>query len=492
MLSSMGLRTRSTLASLLCAILCAACGDDGGGDVIDASLPLADAAPGGADGGADAPAADAGPDAKPLGDILAELQAIPGVEVNEGGGPSGYRFFMISYTQPVDHHDPDGAKFTQQFSLLHHGYNDPVVLYTYGYDFDVTDSDRFQPTILLGNANQIAVEHRFFGVSTPHPTDWSKLDIWQAANDHHRIVQALKRLYGGKWLNTGFSKDGMTAVYHRRFFPDDVNGTVAYVAPLSLAGPDPRYIDFLDNVGDPACRQKLADYQRETLARRDQLVPLVTSLKDNHGHALSFSILGADVAFEHTILELPFGFWQYRGSVSCNGIPPTNATNATLLNYLNSVGLLYQISDPFVREFYGYYYQAGTQLGWPAVKESHLADLLAHPGTDQPTTYSPVPTTYDPTVMADIDGWVRTQGERLMFIYGGNDPWSAGEFRLGDAKDSFVYVVPGGNHNSNIANLEDPDKSAATATIRRWGGVGTAKRPATIAPGKIPPPRRLP
>ena len=43
----------------------------------------------------------------------------------------------------------------------------------------------------------------------------------------------------------------MTSVYHRRFYPDDVDATVAYVAPISFGAPDDRYIDFLANVGTP-------------------------------------------------------------------------------------------------------------------------------------------------------------------------------------------------------------------------------------------------
>ena len=33
----------------------------------------------------------------------------------------------------------------------------------------------------------------------------------------------------------------MTAIYHRRFYPDDVDGTVPYVAPISFGAPDLRY-----------------------------------------------------------------------------------------------------------------------------------------------------------------------------------------------------------------------------------------------------------
>ena len=63
----------------------------------------------------------------------------------------------------------------------------PMVLMTAGYANNWGDY-RVELTQLL-EANQLVVEHRFFGNSRPYPLDWSLLDIRQAAADHHRIVQ---------------------------------------------------------------------------------------------------------------------------------------------------------------------------------------------------------------------------------------------------------------------------------------------------------------
>ena len=56
---------------------------------------------------------------------------------------------------------------------------------------------RSEPTRLV-DGNQISVEQRFFTPSRPEPADWSKLTIWQAATDHHRLVAALKPIYAGR------------------------------------------------------------------------------------------------------------------------------------------------------------------------------------------------------------------------------------------------------------------------------------------------------
>src|SRR5262249_51523810 len=118
------------------------------------------------------------------------------------------------------------------------------------------------------DANQISIEHRFFGESRPEPPDWSKLTIDQMAADEHAIVSALRMLYTGPVLASGGSKGGMTAIFYRRFYPDDVDGTVPYVAPISFAAPDMRYSPFFDTVGTPECRQAVRDAATEMLAHR--------------------------------------------------------------------------------------------------------------------------------------------------------------------------------------------------------------------------------
>ena len=113
------------------------------------------------------------------------------------------------------------------------------------------------------------MEYRFFTPSRPKPADWSKLDIWQAASDQHRIFKALKKIYGKNWLATGGSKGGMTATYYRRFYPNDMDGTVAYVAPNDVRNDeDSAYDDFFEKVGTTECRDRL-----NAVAARDLRAP---------------------------------------------------------------------------------------------------------------------------------------------------------------------------------------------------------------------------
>ena len=76
--------------------------------------------------------------------------------------------------------------------------------------------------------------------------------------------------------------------------------------------------------------------------------------------------------------------------------------------------------------------------------------------------------------MLDVDHWVRTRSERILFVYGENDPWSAERFTP-SRRDSALYVAPGANHGANIARLSEADRAAATDTLRRWADAQSAR-----------------
>lgn len=423
-------------------------------------------------------AADAAIDVSvgPLGDILDELRMVPGLTVEERSTmAAGYRFFVMEYDQPVDHHDPAGARFKQRLTLMHRDYAAPVVEFNSGYSVS-TRGSRSQLTQLI-EGNQLSMEHRYFSPSRPDPADWSKLNIEQAANDQHRITQALKaRIYhANKWLTTGASKGGMTSLFHRRFFPNDVDATVALVAPFdypadAVASPTNRYFAFLEQVGtDPGCRQKLKDFQNLVLARRTAMQTRMQA-----SGATFTAILGLDKALEFAVEEMPFIFWQYGAQSQCSVIPGAAATDDDVYKFLDDTVGVSAYGDADLLDFLPYYHQSATQLGYPGDDESYLVGLM-YPGADTALAYVPagIPTpAYDNgAAMQDVQNWIATSGSQIMLIYGQNDPWSAGAVSLGNATDSFKFISPGGNHGSSIGTLAQADRSVAVAAVLRWAGV---------------------
>jgi hypothetical protein len=414
--------------------------------------------------------------AQAQGDILAELKQVPGLTVisESATPPAGYRFFMLSFKQAADHRDPKAGTFEQRFQLLHKSTDRPMVLHTSGYNVRTT-AFRSEPTQLI-DGNQISTEQRFFLPSRPENADWRDLNIWQAATDHHKLVQALKRIYSKKWISTGASKGGMTSVYHRRFYPRDVDGVVAYVAPNDRINPhDKAYDEFFKTVGtDATCRQALKDLQAEALKRRPELIAKYEAWAKAEGATFHQVLGNIDKAFEMTVLDTEWAFWQYSKQSDCPKVPAKTATTDAIYEFIDNVAGWSFYSDAGILPYSPYFYQAATQLGAPSLKFEHLRGLTHYgPSFYDPNSSLPQELRrkhHDPIPMLDVDFWVRTQASQMLFVYGANDPWGAEQF-VPSRRDSHLYTAPGANHGANIAALVQADKDAATASVRKWAGV---------------------
>jgi PS-10 peptidase S37 len=408
----------------------------------------------------------------PVDPILDALKAVAGLTVEEiQSVVPGTRGFRLGLTQPVDHFDTTKGTFQHRAVLTFRDVAKPMILYATGYNIPVSRAFSTELTELFG-ANQLLIEHRYFAGSTPQPTDWKYLNIKEAAFDQHRYVEALKPIFQAAWLNTGASKGGMTSIYHRRYFPNDVVGTVADVAPQSYGRDDPRYQLFLERVGPLECRKKIVSAQRAMLSRRAELLPLLEQLAATNAETF-VQVGGLEKAFEHAVQEYRFAFWQYFGETECPTVPAADAPALDLLAALeNTVGVAALAGDFSFSVFNGYYYQALSQLGTYGPLEIHLRDLLKYPRTYLNDSYSPVkPPRFDYRAMPEVQAFVGLFGERLMFVYGENDPWTAGQFQVLAAQDSYKYVVPKGTHGSSITQLPEPQRSESIATLSRWLGV---------------------
>jgi hypothetical protein len=425
-------------------------------------LALATAGCGGA---STAPPAVPSATAPAQSDLLRRLQAIPGVTATPIATLPGFtESVQVDFLQPVEHGDPARGTFAQRFLLSHRGEDRPTVFYTSGYGI----SRNFEPELsALLQANQILLVHRFFAGATPEPRDWRDLTIRQAAADQHRIRDAMRSLYAGAWVSTGGSKGGMTALFYRRFFPEDVAATVAYVAPLMERPDDPRFTRFLrEQVGDRACRERLAAFQRRVLERRTELLPLFRQYDQSQGYR--FTIVPEGAAFEYSVLEYPFAFWQYGSDTECVSVPREDASDGQVLEHLltNSPSSYY--ADSGFLTYQPLFYQAYTETGYCTYEYAHLQDLLREVPEPTYRTFAPrdAQMTFRPEVMADVLPWLRHQGERIVYIYGGNDPWTAGALEPDRSLDALMVVQPGANHRVRISDLDR--RAEVVAALQGW------------------------
>ncbi len=399
-------------------------------------------------------------------DILDRIRNVEGVvSVVEADSPiQGTRFFRAEFEQPVDHTNPTGPTFLQRLTVLHRDPGAPTVLHINGYY--VNPNPVQYELASLFQANQIHVEHRYFLPSRPAPIDWQFLNIAQSAADHHAIVQAFKTIYTAKWVSTGVSKGGMASVYFRYFYPDDVDATVPYVAPSSRGLQDPRYVAFVAGLGSSKCRKKLVAFQKRALKKRAKLMRY---MDDD-----AYDVLGKDRALEFAVLEMPFVFWQYNDADLCDEIPGAGSSARQLYDFLDAVVSVPSYGDGTLTAFEPYYFQAATQLGGPAVNEAGLEGLLRYPGQDSPEVFPPigVPKAFDASAMPTIEQFVTNSAERMLFVYGANDPWSTNAFAVNAANDSYRLFVTGlaGNHGSQILELPNADRDFALGKLGEWLG----------------------
>lgn len=405
-------------------------------------------------------------------DIKDRLLSIKGMSLIEEKPVDGYRYFVLNYTQPVDHRKPNGRTFQQRLTVLHKDTDRPTVFSTGGYNVSTTPS-RSEPTQIV-DGNQVSMEYRFFTPSRPDPADWKKLDIWQAASDQHRIFRALDDIYDENWLATGGSKGGMTATYYERFYPRDMDGVVAYVAPNDVVNKeDAAYDRFFERVGTKECRDALNAVQREALVRREALSEKYAAWAAESG--ATFTTIGSlDKAYEATVLDLVWGFWQYSSAADCADVPDAaTVSDQELYDYVDAIAGWSFYSDQGLEPYTPYYYQAGTELGAPTIQLPHLKDLSRY-GYQPPRNFVPrdIDMRFKPSVMNDVDRWVRKNADGMLFVYGQNDPWGAEPFRLGKgARDSYVYTAPGANHGARVSQLPEAERADATERILDWAGV---------------------
>lgn len=420
-------------------------------------------------------------------ELLARLRALQGVRVTEGNSsPEDFSYYVLHFTQPVDHHDPAKGTFEQQVSLLHR--NElapfPLIVYTSGYADEAGDKPVELTTLL--DANQISIEHRFYGASRPDPVDWSLLTVDQAADDEHAIIVALRTVYEGSFLSVGESKGGTTALLHRSFYPDDVRGTVAYVTPMSFNVPDPRYPAQLEQVGMPSlsdCHAAVRNLAIEMLNRRARMVDQARAEATVGAHAYTRVKIGP--AVEAAIAGLEWGFWQMAGDGHCDPgqLPSVTDGDDALFSFLKSISPVSEYDDEQLGYYAPYYFQSYWQLGVPDYSTSYLTDLW-YGDHDYEGELPCAEPAFDPAPMDRLQEWLQDPatdehdkvtradlGKHLMFIYGRWDPWFGGRVATGLAGDSPTFIKAKGNHNTKLFTLDPADQAQAFSYIHRWTGV---------------------
>lgn len=388
--------------------------------------------------------------------LLSRIESIQDVSI-------GAATIEMTFTQPVDHDDPGAGTFDQRVILIHQGFDRPLVLWLEGY---AGGNSREQELTRLLDANQLSIEHRYFGESVPDPLDWDHLTIEQAAADHHRIVQAFKPIYTGKWVNSGISKGGQTTMYHRRFYPEDVEASVCYVAPLNFSDEEPRFGPFFESVGDETRREEILRFQRLLLEKKDELLPRFEEY--SRGRGFTYEI-GAEAAFEYCALEYAFSYWQFNKGVTSEIPSDTAGIEEVFEHFVDAVNPYY-FSDIGVSDLTPFFHQALNQIGYYSYDLAPFEGLLTAVSEPNYRFCAPEGTVpvFDPEPMRDVNDWITTEGNNMIFIYGEVDPWSASAVQLSGQTNALKLVKEGGDHSTRIGDFGEEEKARILAVLQEW------------------------
>ena len=376
--------------------------------------------------------------------------------------------YVTYFTQPLDHRHPEKGSFRQRVIVSHVGFDRPTVIVTEGYGAAYALRPQYREELSkLLNANMIFVEYRYFLESTPEPKDWQYLTAENSADDLHAITTAFKSIYPGKWIATGISKGGQTTLLYRTFYPDDVDISVPYVAPLCYGVEDGRHEPFLHKVSTPENRKKIEDFQLEALKRKATLLPRFEKYCTEKNYSFRAPI---EEIYDYSVLEYSFALWQWGTPIS--SIPATTASDDEIFSHLLAISEpgYFTADSPnasfFVQAarelgYYGYDVQPFKQYLSIQSSEGYLHRLML------PEELKDMP--FDKTLSKKITKFLKKQDPKMIFIYGQNDPWTAaGVTWLKNKKNIHVFIQPNGSHLARISTLPEKEKKEVIELIKQW------------------------
>lgn len=378
--------------------------------------------------------------------------------------------YVTYFNQPLDHQHPEKGSFRQRVVVSHIGFDRPTVIVTEGYGASYALNPRYREELSkMFNTNMVFVEYRYFLESTPNPRDWQYLTAESSADDLHAVRQALKDIYPNKWIATGISKGGQTAMLYRTFYPNDVDITVPYVGPLCYGVEDGRHEPFLRLVGTEDERRKIEDFQLEVLKRKSTLLPRFEKHCQEKKYEFNASI---EEIYDYSVLEYSFAFWQWGTPVST--IPANNASDDEIYKHFMA------ISEPSYFAKGGgnesFFVQAARELGYYGYDIRPFKKYLSITSSKGYLKKLMLPDDakdikFDKTLSKKITKFLKKNDPKMIFVYGEIDPWSAAAttWLNTDKKENVhIFVEPRGSHLARINTLPEEMKQKAISILKKW------------------------
>jgi pimeloyl-ACP methyl ester carboxylesterase len=385
------------------------------------------------------------------------LNAIDGLTVTTLENPAFAEFYELILVQPLDHNDSTAGTFQQKILLGINYPNAPTVMETEGYAMND------QPSLLgFRDFNYVGIEHRFFGDSKPSVPNYKYLTIAQAAEDYHRIRLLLSSVLQGKWLITGRSKGGQSALSYTQKYPQDSDVTMVFVTPVKDGANDARFNAHIASRLQSPEGKKVAAFQRTAALHKMQLVKELEKIAEIK--SFDFTSLGALTVLEYMILEYPVSYFQL---CHTGPIPDSSASPESMFYHLATVVSPRYFSDSWRPQLEPAFYMFYHELGYYNYDLENVKGLLS--GKEySPRIFAPANTTFDPSYLSKLSKFLSEKNSsNIVFIYGEQDVYSSLAVRNED-NHFLKFSVNNKCHRVQLSDLEEKQRLLLYERLTMW------------------------
>lgn len=382
--------------------------------------------------------------------------------------------YVLKMEQQVDWKTSAKGTFGERIFVGMKGLDKPTVIVTEGYSASYGLNPGYEEELSrLFDANVVLCEYRYFSQSVPVPTNWDYMTVDNSLADYHHVRQVFGQLFKGKWISTGISKGGQTTMFYRATYPDDVDVSVSYVAPLNRAVEDGRHEKFLaKKVGTKEERKVIRQAMQELMRRKPELMKLFHAYCEENDYQF---LMSEEDVYDYCVLEFPFALWQWGTPVS--SIPELTSDEDDEVWF----DCLMKVSSPdyfaYPSPFMPFDVQAAKELGYYGYSLKPIKKWTSLKSTKGYLKKMWLPDSlrkydFDPALYKRTVKYLKKEDPKHIFIYGEIDPWSSSGvctwLNCKKKKNMRVYVQPRGSHKARINNMPERMKTEIINRLTNW------------------------
>ncbi len=382
--------------------------------------------------------------------------------------------YVLKMEQQVDWKTSAKGTFGERIFVGMKGLEKPTVIVTEGYSASYGLNPGYEEELSrLFDANVVLCEYRYFSQSVPVPTNWDYMTVDNSLADYHHVRQVFGQLFKGKWISTGISKGGQTTMFYRATYPDDVDVSVSYVAPLNRAVEDGRHEKFLaKKVGTKEERKVIRQAMQELMRRKPELMKLFHAYCEENDYQF---LMSEEDVYDYCVLEFPFALWQWGTPVSSIPELTSDEDDEVWFDYLMKVSSPDYFAYP--SQYMPFDVQAAKELGYYGYSLKPIKKWTSLKSTKGYLKKMWLPDSlrkydFDPALYKRTVKYLKKEDPKHIFIYGEIDPWSSSGvctwLNCKKKKNMRVYVQPRGSHKARINNMPERMKTEIINRLTNW------------------------